>query len=144
MADCSTFGSGYNNETQIIGTKGTLHVGRFCGYPGPVPVEVYTSDGKISPLSRTFEMSYLERPFPEFLPRFKRSYETAHVEFQRVCRDPTLEFRVSQREILDAQVLVEAAHISATRLKGAPVHLRHSDDVGEFRAHCVASQLLEH
>ena len=35
-----THASGYNNETYIIGTKGTIHVGRFAGYPGPIPVEL--------------------------------------------------------------------------------------------------------
>jgi len=34
-----THSSGYNNETYIIGTEGTIHVGRFTGYPGPIPVE---------------------------------------------------------------------------------------------------------
>lgn len=29
-----THSSGYNNETYIIGTKGTIHTGRFAGYPG--------------------------------------------------------------------------------------------------------------
>jgi predicted dehydrogenase len=49
--------SGYNNETYIIGTEGTIHVGRFAGYPGAIPVELWKSDGTLHELSKVFEMS---------------------------------------------------------------------------------------
>ena len=44
-----THSSGYNNETYIIGTKGTIHTGRFAGYPGPVHVELWQHDGTKTP-----------------------------------------------------------------------------------------------
>ncbi|HEX2991357.1 MAG TPA: Gfo/Idh/MocA family oxidoreductase, partial [Anaerolineales bacterium] len=49
-----THSSGYNNETYIIGTQGAIHTGRFAGYPGPVHVEVWQSNGKKHPESMTF------------------------------------------------------------------------------------------
>ena len=52
-----THASGYNNETYVIGTRGTLHVGRFCGYPGPIPVELWTKEGTLHGLSKTFQMT---------------------------------------------------------------------------------------
>jgi len=54
-----THASGYNNETHVIGTRGTLHVGCFRGYPGPVPVEVWREDGTRHAASKIFEMTYL-------------------------------------------------------------------------------------
>ena len=77
-----THASGYNNETQLIGTRGTLHVGRFCGYPGPIPVELWTNDGTLHPLSRTFEMTCLDGDHAEFQPRFQRAFEIAHARFR--------------------------------------------------------------
>ena len=76
-----THSSGYNNETYIIGTEGTIHVGRFSGYPGPIPVELWKSDGTLHELSKTFEMTYPEGDYPEFLPRFEKAFISAHKNF---------------------------------------------------------------
>ncbi|HEX4949318.1 MAG TPA: Gfo/Idh/MocA family oxidoreductase, partial [Blastocatellia bacterium] len=76
-----THSSGYNNETYIIGTRGTIHTGRFAGYPGPIPVEVWQADGTLHPASKTFAMTELTRPYPEFLPRFATAYARAHAQF---------------------------------------------------------------
>ena len=107
-----THASGYNNETHIIGTKGILHIGRFGGYPGPIPVELWTGQGKLHPLSKTFPMT--ERPglFAEFQPRFQRAYQTAHLQFRDAVRGKQ-DFAVTQIDVLNAQVVVEAAHRSA-------------------------------
>ncbi len=139
-----THASGYNNETYVIGTRGTLHVGRFAGYPGPIPVEVWTDAGTLHPASRVFDMTHLRRPFPEFLPRFQRAYEAAHADFRRVvCAAKGEAFRVTQGDVLDAQVFVEAAHLSATRRDGARVSVTRSDDIQEYRAMCRANGLCE-
>ena len=66
-----THASGYNNETYIIGTEGTLHVGRFAGYPGPIHVELWTSEGELHRSPQTFDMVHLTGDYPEFLPRFQ-------------------------------------------------------------------------
>src|SRR6266508_1968278 len=60
-----THSSGYNNETYIIGTQGTLQTGRFAGYPGPIHVELWQQNGTLHPELRTFEMSYLQGDYPE-------------------------------------------------------------------------------
>src|SRR5262249_3329219 len=52
-----THAAGYNNETSIIGTKGVINVGRFCGYPGPIHVELWTEKGTLHPLSKVFPMT---------------------------------------------------------------------------------------
>lgn len=108
-----THASGYNNETYVIGTKGTLHVGRFCGYPGPIHVELWTEKGTLHPVSKTFQMTELHGDFAEFRPRFQRAYEIAHSRFRDAVREKR-DFAVTQMDVLDAQVVVEAAHRSAT------------------------------
>ena len=107
-----THSSGYNNETYIIGTKGTLHTGRFAGYPGPIHVELWTNEGTLHPESSVFEMTYLQGDYPEFLPRFDKAYRIAHQQF-RDAVEAGEAFRVTQNHVLDAQVFVEAAHRSA-------------------------------
>jgi len=135
-----THSSGYNNETYIIGTRGTIHTGRFAGYPGPIHVEVWQHDGTKHPDSRTFEMSHLEGEYPEFLPRFDIAYRQAHLQFQADIASGA-PFRVTQNEVLDAQVFVEAAHLSAHQ-DGKPYTLQRFDDLQEYRAACVANGLL--
>ncbi len=137
-----THSSGYNNETYIIGTRGTIHVGRFAGYPGPIAVEVWTEQGTLHPSSRSFDMTHLKRPFPEFLPRFQKAYEAAHADFRRVLACDKAEFRVHQSDVLDAQVFVEAAHLSATRMGGRTVKLARSDDLTDYRRLCQTNGLL--
>ena len=135
-----THASGYNNETQVIGTRGTLHVGRFCGYPGPIPVELWTADGTLHPLSRTLEMAHLQGDHAEFQPRFQRAFEIAHARF----RDGVIgkaEFTVTQNEVLDAQVMVEAAHRSAAD-GGAVYPVARADDLATYRDVCVRNGLL--
>ncbi|MFN0124880.1 MAG: Gfo/Idh/MocA family protein [Blastocatellia bacterium] len=136
-----THSSGYNNETYIIGTKGTIHTGRFAGYPGHIPVEVWRADGTLHPESRTFEMTYLEGKYPEFLPRFDVAYRRAHQQF-RADIESGAAFAVTQNEVLDAQVFVEAAHRSAQH-GGAHYQLRRADDLHEYKAACIASGLME-
>jgi scyllo-inositol 2-dehydrogenase (NAD+) len=135
-----THSSGYNNETYIIGTEGTIHVGRFAGYPGPIPVELWKSDGTLHELSRTFEMSYPEGEYPEFLPRFEKAFIQAHKHFASAVENIE-PFRVTQNDVIKTQVFVEAAHRSA--LEDAKVFkLSYSQDLEEFREICQKNNLL--
>lgn len=135
-----THSSGYNNETYVIGTKGTLHVGRFAGYPGPIPVEVWTAAGSLHEASAVFEMTYLTRPFPEFLPRFQNAYLAGHIDFRAALAEGR-SFAVSAIDALDAQVIVEGAHRSAADARH-PVALTRSDDLPTYRAACTQAGLL--
>jgi myo-inositol 2-dehydrogenase / D-chiro-inositol 1-dehydrogenase len=141
-----THSSGYNNETYVIGTKGTIHTGRFAGYPGPIHVEVWQPDGKLHPDSKTFEMTYLTRPFPEFLPRFEVAYARAHEQF-RTDLESGAAFAVTQNEVLDAQVFAEAAHLSAqsgaAQGAGARYRIQRSDLLQEYKAACIANGLID-
>lgn len=135
-----THASGYNNETYIIGTKGTIHVGRFCGYPGPIPVELWTSSGELHQASKTFQMTTFVGDYAEFQPRFHAAYQRAHLAF-RAAVEENRPFAVTQNEVLSAQVFVEAAHLSA--LDGGRIRrFAHSDDVNEFRRLSVENGLL--
>jgi predicted dehydrogenase len=136
-----THSSGYNNETYIIGTHGTLHTGRFAGYPGPVHVELWKHNGKLHPESRTFEMSHLQGDYPEFLPRFETAYRNAHRHFQEAVTDGKA-FAVTQNNVLDAQVFVETAHRSA-QADGQRYAVSRHDDLAEYRAMCVANGLMK-
>lgn len=136
-----THASGYNNETYIIGTRGTLHTGRFAGYPGPIHVELWQHDGTMHPASRTFEMSYLQGDYPEFLPRFDTAYREAHRRFQEAITNGQ-PFVVTQNQVLDAQVFVEAAHRSA-QANGRRYAVARCADLMEYRAACVAHGLME-
>ncbi|MFN7928161.1 MAG: Gfo/Idh/MocA family oxidoreductase [Blastocatellia bacterium] len=135
-----THSSGYNNETYVIGTRGTLHTGRFVGYPGPIPVEVWQADGTLHPASKTFEMTYLQGSYPEFLPRFDRAYRLAHQQF-RAAIESGAAFAVTQNEVLDAQVFVEAAHRSAQQ-SGARFRLQRIDDWQAYKAACLANGII--
>ena len=135
-----THSSGYNNETYIIGTKGTLHVGRFSGYPGPVPVELWTQEGKLDGRSKTFDMSYPEGEYPEFLPRFEKAYVQSHRSFVEAVTKGE-RFRVTQNDVLLAQVFVEAAHRSA-RENGSVYEVCRSEDLEEFGDMCSKNNLL--
>lgn len=136
-----THSSGYNNETYIIGTKGTIHTGRFAGYPGSIHVEIWQSDGKLHPDSKTFEMTYLKGKYPEFLPRFDVAYRRAHRQFREDI-ESSAAFAVTQNEVLDAQVFAEAAHRSA-QYAGAHYRLQRHDDLQEYRAACMANGLID-
>ena len=135
-----THASGYNNETYIIGTEGTIHVGRFAGYPGPIPVELWTAKGELHPASETFHMVNLDGDYAEFQPRFHTTYQRAHAAF-RDAVEAGEPFRVTQNDVLSAQVFVEAAHLSA--LDGGRIRsFAHSDNVAEFRRLSQANRLL--
>jgi myo-inositol 2-dehydrogenase / D-chiro-inositol 1-dehydrogenase len=136
-----THSSGYNNETYIIGAKGTIHTGRFAGYPGPIHVEVWQADGKLHPESKTFEMTYPKGKYPEFLPRFDIAYRRAHQQFREDIESGAA-FAVTQNEILDAQVFAEAAHRSAQDA-GARYSLKRYDDWQEYRAACMTNGLID-
>lgn len=135
-----THASGYNNETYIIGTEGTLQVGRFAGYPGPIHVELWQADGTRHALSNSFEMTYLQGNYPEFLPRFDKAYRNAHREFRNAVSNGE-PFIVTQNHVLDAQVFVEAAHRSA-RDNSAHYKLERFDELGQFKMSCVTNGLL--
>lgn len=135
-----THSSGYNNETYIIGTEATLHVGRFSGYPGPVPVELWTKEGKLDERSKTFDMSNPEGDYPEFLPRFEKAYIESHKRFgEAVLKGEP--FRVTQNDVLLAQVFVEAAHRSA-RDNGRVYEVSRSEDLEEFRDMYLKNKVL--
>jgi predicted dehydrogenase len=136
-----THSSGYNNETYIIGTEGTLHVGRFAGYPGPIHVEVWQSNGQLHPASKSFDMSYPEGDYPEFLPRFETAYRLAHQQFRNDVENGR-DFAVTQNEILDATVFVEGAHRSAQN-GGTVYKLQRMDDLNMYRKSCIDNGLLD-
>lgn len=135
-----THASGYNNETYIIGTEGTIHVGRFAGYPGPIPVELWTASGELHPASKTFHMTYLEGDYAEFQPRFHAAYQRAHEGFREAV-ETHQPFRVTQNDVLSAQVFVEAAHLSALD-EGRSRTFTHANDIAEFRRLSVENGLL--
>ena len=135
-----THASGYNNETYIIGTEGTIHVGRFAGYPGPIPVELWTARGDLHPASKTFHMTPLEGDYAEFQPRFHTAYQRAHEGFREAV-ETNQPFRVTQNDVLSAQVFVEAAHLSALD-EGRSRTFSHSADITEFRRLSVENGLL--
>ena len=136
-----THSSGYNNETYVIGTKGTIHTGRFAGYPGAIHVEVWRPDGKLHPDSKTFEMTYLQGKYPEFLPRFDVAYARAHQQF-RTDIESGAAFAVTQNEVLDAQVFAEAAHRSAQH-SGARYRLQKYDNLQTYKAACITNGLID-
>jgi len=136
-----THASGYNNETCIIGTKGTLRVGRFCGYPGPIHVELWTENGKLDPMSRTFQMTELPGNCAEFQPRFQVAYEIAHSRFRDAVRERK-DFAVTQLDVLNAQVVVEAAHRSAVN-GGIEYPVARSEDLDEYSQLCQHHKLFD-
>lgn len=136
-----THSSGYNNETYIIGVEGTIHTGRFAGYPGPIHVEVWRPDGKLHPDSKTFEMTYLKGKYPEFLPRFDTAYRRAHQQFREDIERGAA-FAVTQNEVLDAQVFAEAAQRSAQHA-GMRYRLQRYDDLQKYKASCIANGLID-
>jgi predicted dehydrogenase len=136
-----THASGYNNETSIIGTKGTLHVGRFCGYPGPIHVELWTESGKLHPMSRSFPMTDLTGQFAEFQPRFQRAYESAHRAFRESVSGKK-NFVVTQVDVLNAQVVVEAAHRSAVD-GGVEYSVARSEKLEDYERLCRNHRLFD-
>ena len=136
-----THSSGYNNETYLIGTNGTIHTGRFAGYPGPVHVEVWQQNGTKHPDSATFEMTYLTGAYPEFLPRFDIAYRRAHEQFRQAIENGVA-FAVTQNEVLDAQVFVEGAHRSAQN-NGARYRLQRFDDLQAYKTACRSNGLVD-
>lgn len=136
-----THSSGYNNETYIIGMDGTLHVGRFAGYPGPIHVDLWKKDGTQHSASKSFEMTHLERGYPEFLPRFDIAYRNAHYQF-RDALEAGETFAATQNHVLDAQVFVEAAHRSADR-NGRHYRIERFDNLKQYKMACVSNGLFD-
>ena len=135
-----THASGYNNETYVIGTEGTLHVGRFCGYPGPIHVELWSRNGKLHPRSKTFQMTDFAEHSAEFQPRFQKAYENAHADFRSAVREKRA-FAVTQIEVLNAQVIVEAAHRSAEE-EGTEFTVGRSEDLDHYEKLCEGHGLF--
>lgn len=131
-----THSAGFHNETVIIGNKGVLSIGRFCGYPhGKIPVELWTDQGVLSPESRTFEMTKVDEvSFPEFLPRWGQALTAAHKAFLEAAESGS-PFRVGQDDVLRAQVFVEVAHMSACN-GGNMLDIPTADNLRDFRALC--------
>lgn len=136
-----THASGYNNETYVIGTEGTLHVGRFAGYPGPIHVELWTASGELHERSSVFDMAYLSGDYPEFLPRFQEAYLLAHADFRAAIAEGR-PFQVTALDALDAQVMVEAAHRSAMNGRASVTIERDASDLVAYRRSCEAAGLL--
>mmetsp|Transcript_2536 Transcript_2536/g.4152 ORF Transcript_2536/g.4152 Transcript_2536/m.4152 type:complete len:87 (-) Transcript_2536:14-274(-) len=78
--------------------------------------------------------------YPEFLPRFLQAYQSAHISF-RESLEKKSDFQVSQRDILDAQVFVEAAAKSAEQ-NGKPIELTRDDDIEKYKQFCKSNGLL--
>jgi myo-inositol 2-dehydrogenase/D-chiro-inositol 1-dehydrogenase len=136
-----THASGYNNETSIIGTEGTLNVGRFCGYPGPIHVELWTREGTLHTASKTFPMADRQEHSAEFQPRFQRAYELAHLRFRQAVREGR-DFAVTQTDVLDAQVVVEAAHRSAAK-GGMEFAVARSGNLNKYERVCEELGLFD-
>ena len=135
-----THASGCSNETYIIGTERTLHIGWFCGHPGPMPVEPWTNEGRNHQASRTFATETFAGGYAEFQRPLHRAYQRAHRGFRDAVEEKH-PFAVTQNEVLSAQVFVEAAHLSA--LDGGRVRrFARADDVGEFRRLSAENGLL--
>lgn len=135
-----TYSAGYNNETSIIGSRGVLNVGRFCGYPGPIHVELWTPDGTLSPRSKVFEMTAISGDRAEFQPRFQIAYQAAHEHFRHAVSSRN-DFLVTQTEVLDAQVFVEAAHRSAID-GGKEFAVARAENLHEYEELCRKNKLL--
>jgi hypothetical protein len=86
-------------------------------------------------------MSYLEGDYPEFLPRFDKTYRRAHKQFREDIENGAA-FAVTQNEVLDAQVFVEAAHRSAQH-NSKHYHMQRFDDLQEYKAACIANGLMD-
>lgn len=136
-----THASGYNNETYLIGTAGTLQVGRFAGYPGPVHVELWKNNGTLHAQSKSFDMPFFTGKYPEFLPRFEVAYKNAHLQFREAI-EKRAPFAVTQNQVLDAQVVVEAAHRSAQN-KGMRYKTDRFDNLQQYRNACKLNGLID-
>ncbi len=86
-------------------------------------------------------MSYPKGDYPEFLPRFKKAYLEAHKHFQTAVKNKD-SFKVTQNDVLKAQVFVEAAHRSAQK-DGQIFDISYSADLEEFRSICYENKLLD-
>jgi len=136
-----THASGYNNETSIIGTDGVLQIGRFAGYPGPIHVDLWTAKGKRHRKSKTFEMTNITGDRAEFQPRFQKAYAAAHEQFREAIRQGR-DFLVTQLDVLNAQVFVEAAHRSALR-KGIEYPVAYAANLEDYETLCRKNKLLD-
>jgi hypothetical protein len=85
-------------------------------------------------------MAESPRHFAEFQPRFQKAYELAHSQFREAVREKK-DFAVTQIDVLNAQVVVEAAHRSAVN-GGIEYAVARSEDLDEYERLCRDHQLL--
>ena len=86
-------------------------------------------------------MTELAGDFAEFQPRFERAYESAHSKFREAVRNKK-DFAVTQMDVLNAQVVVEAAHRSAFN-GGAEYSVAGSDNLDQYAQLCRDINLFD-
>ena len=92
-------------------------------------------------MSRSFGMTDLPGHFAEFQPRFQRAYELAHSSF----RDAVMrkkDFAVTQIDVLNAQVVMEAAHRSAVN-GGIEYSVARSEKLEDYEQLCRDHRLFD-
>jgi hypothetical protein len=92
-------------------------------------------------MSKTFPMTKLPGPCAEFQPRFQRAYEIAHAQFRAAVRRKK-DFAVTQLDVLNAQVVVEAAHRSALH-GGIDYTVARSENLDNYSQLCRENQLFD-
>ena len=92
-------------------------------------------------MSRSFGMTDLPGHFAEFQPRFQRAYELAHSAFRDAVRRKK-DFAVTQIDVLNAQVVVEAAHRSAVN-GGIDYSVARSEKLEDYEQLCRDHRLLD-
>ena len=91
--------------------------------------------------AKTFQMTELPGRCAEFQPRFQRAFEIAHSQFRDRVREKT-NFAVTQIDVLNAQVAVEAAHRSAVN-GGRDYVVARSENLDEYERLCQDHKLFD-
>ena len=91
-------------------------------------------------MSKTFPMTKISGPCAEFQARFQKAYEIAHSKFRAAVRGKK-DFVVTQRDVLNAQVVVEAAHRSAGN-GGIEYVVARSENLDQYAQWCWENKLL--
>jgi hypothetical protein len=86
-------------------------------------------------------MTVLPGHFAEFQPRFQRAYEFAHSIFRDAVRG-NKDFAVTQIDVLNAQVVVEAAHRSAVN-GGIDYSVSRSEKLEDYEQLCRDHRLID-
>jgi hypothetical protein len=86
-------------------------------------------------------MTVLPGHFAEFQPRFQRAYEFAHSTFRDAVRGKK-DFAVTQIDVLNAQVVVEAAHRSAVN-GGIDYSVSRSEKLEDYEQLCRDHRLID-